>query len=208
MRHASAPRHIERLLQALGADTEFRNEVLGDLAEEYALRAEWDGARDATRWYRREAARVAPYLLRDWARGLRWRGASRLAGAVAASSVCMIVLESILTTGLRELAVAVTLAPWLGGQFGLVAIPATMFLWSAADGALAGFLAARFNRRAPLPTVLASCVVLTGGLLIMNAVIGRGMIPLWFQIPNAAALAIGVLAGGVLNVRLRRMTST
>ena len=208
MRHASAPRHVERLLQGFGADTEFCNDIIGDLAEEHALRVEWDGAAAARRWYRREALRVAPYLLRDWARNLRWRGARQLAGAAIASSVCTIVLERIFRFFVWHAATELGNAyPALGallkpeGTLGIALVVATMYLWTAADGAVAGFLAARFNRRAPLPSVLASCAVLTGGMLVMNAIIGRGMVPLWFQIPNALALATGTLAGGILEVR-------
>lgn len=71
------PRAAERLLEGLGADAEYREALLGDLAEEYATRLAYDGPGAARRWYRREALRVAPHLLRDWTRRLRWRGAAR-----------------------------------------------------------------------------------------------------------------------------------
>ena len=41
------PRVAEAVLESLGAQPEFRDDVLGDLAEELAIRAGWDGERAA-----------------------------------------------------------------------------------------------------------------------------------------------------------------
>lgn len=77
--HATPPRAIapratraeaaslaERLLQSLGAEHDFAEAVLGDLAEEYAIRTARDGAAAARRWYAREALRSAPHLVWSW----------------------------------------------------------------------------------------------------------------------------------------------
>lgn len=40
-------RAVERLLEALGAEPEFRDALLGDLTEELAIRAAYDGERAA-----------------------------------------------------------------------------------------------------------------------------------------------------------------
>jgi|SRR5688500_1987509 len=45
------PRLAEAILESLGAQPEFRDDVLGDLAEELAIRSAWDGEREARRWY-------------------------------------------------------------------------------------------------------------------------------------------------------------
>ena len=74
----SPPRYAERLLEALGADPYLREVVLGDLAEEHALRAQWEGEPAARRWYDREGLRAVPFLLRGWWR--RLRPAGRVAG--------------------------------------------------------------------------------------------------------------------------------
>lgn len=58
----------ERLLQALGADPDFAEGVLGDLAEEYAFRAARDGISAARWWYSLEVLRSAPHFLRSWFR--------------------------------------------------------------------------------------------------------------------------------------------
>ncbi|HEX7242371.1 MAG TPA: permease prefix domain 2-containing transporter, partial [Longimicrobiaceae bacterium] len=57
------PRTAERLLEALGAEPELRDALLGDLAEDFATRAADQGERAARRRYWREALRAAPYLL-------------------------------------------------------------------------------------------------------------------------------------------------
>jgi hypothetical protein len=55
----------ERLLAGIGADPEFIEAVVGDLAEEYAERAERDGVGVARAWYAREWLRTAPHVLRS-----------------------------------------------------------------------------------------------------------------------------------------------
>lgn len=81
----------ERVLLALGVDPDFAEAVLGDLAEEYALRALSDGAGAARWWYAREALRSAPHLvqnsLRRWLRHLNPRERARLAAYLAAGIV-------------------------------------------------------------------------------------------------------------------------
>ena len=62
-RHApdrsTSDRRADRVLQALGVDRAYAEDVLGDLAEEYALRAARDGAGAARWWYVGEALRSA-----------------------------------------------------------------------------------------------------------------------------------------------------
>ena len=89
MSHLPVPHRMERLLEALGADTEVRDAVIGDLAEEFAIRAEMDGVGAARRWYFRESLRVAPYLVRDWWRGLTARDAWYFTRVVGVSSVAL-----------------------------------------------------------------------------------------------------------------------
>lgn len=56
---------VERILTGLGADPRFVESVLGDLAEEYALRADRDGQGSARAWYVRESLRAAPHVMRS-----------------------------------------------------------------------------------------------------------------------------------------------
>ncbi|MGI8508211.1 MAG: hypothetical protein ACR2MQ_02675 [Gemmatimonadaceae bacterium] len=88
----------ERLLQALGADPDFVEAVLGDLAEEYALRAGRDGVGAARWWYGREALRSAPHVVRSWLRHARQhepaRLAAYLAGVVVTSFIVLLALQT------------------------------------------------------------------------------------------------------------------
>ena len=63
-----SPSKTERSLIALGVDPYFVDAVLGDLAEEYDLRAVRDGASVARWWYTREMLRATPYFIRNWFR--------------------------------------------------------------------------------------------------------------------------------------------
>jgi hypothetical protein len=73
----------DSLLASLGADPGFAEDVLGDLAEEYTLRAARDGALAARCWYLREALRSAPHLVRHAVRHLSPGGRARLAMSLA-----------------------------------------------------------------------------------------------------------------------------
>jgi hypothetical protein len=67
----AVPRVAQGLLESLCPASAFRDAVLGDLAEEFAFRAQRNGLSAARRWYYRETVRAAPYLVRDWVRGAR-----------------------------------------------------------------------------------------------------------------------------------------
>ena len=71
--------HAVRLLRYLGADPQFVDDVLGDLAEEYASRAAHDGAWLARLWYVREAVRSTPYVLTSALRRAGRRERTRIA---------------------------------------------------------------------------------------------------------------------------------
>ena len=73
----------ERLLQALGAQATLAEDVLGDLAEEYALRTARDGMGAARWWYTREALRSAPHLVRSAMRNRSPGERARLAAWLA-----------------------------------------------------------------------------------------------------------------------------
>src|SRR3569832_2455305 len=61
-----APQRAEAFLTALGADESLTNDVLGDLAEEFAERVTWQGRSQARWWYYRQVVTVTPLFLRDW----------------------------------------------------------------------------------------------------------------------------------------------
>ena len=152
------PRRMERLLESFGADTEFRDAVIGDLAEEFAIRASEDGVHAARRWYRREALRVAPYLVRDWWRGLRGKDRWYYARTVVLSGVALYLFD--LGTRLAMYAIDPGLrSVWDAlrefGDAGLFLFPVLMLVWTLVDGVFGGYIAARIGRRAPLTSALA-----------------------------------------------------
>jgi hypothetical protein len=84
----------ERLLLALGIDPALVEAVLGDLAEEYEMRATRDGPHEASRWYAREILRSAPHLALNAARRLdtRRRLLVLVGLAVAAAALSCVLL--------------------------------------------------------------------------------------------------------------------
>jgi len=106
------PRFLEQLLASLGATPAFREPLLGDLAEEFALRAARDGTQAARGWYRREALRSAPHLLHDGVRHLRARDLVHLAGVVLSAwvllaTVVLLVALPLASAALRAMGVDV-----------------------------------------------------------------------------------------------------
>ena len=187
MSDSSAPRWIEHILEALGADADFRDAVIGDLAEEYGLRVRWDGPAAARRWYYQESVRLAPYLVHDWWRGLRPKDGGYFASVIVRASMCMLALEWLL-----KLTV-----PGIEGALGAVAVgPAIPLIWTLVDGAFAGYVAAWLGRRAPLASALSLGFVWIVLMIVMQ---GR-FVPLWFRAANTAAMAGGMFIGGVIRV--------
>jgi hypothetical protein len=148
------PKTAERLLEALGAEPEFREALLGDLAEELAIRAAYEGERAARRWYWGAALRVAPHLLRNWAR--RPRDVARLAGSVAAAYLLLGVGVWVVLAAV-EVAVerigGPTTFPWHDPQPGALALWG-MLLGFTAVATAGGWVASRLEDRAPAVAVL------------------------------------------------------
>lgn len=189
------PRRTERLLESLGANTDFREAVMGDLAEEFALRASLDGERAARRWYHRESLRVTPHLLRNWWRGLGAQDAWYFGRVAVITLAATTMLEFALGLAAAGLGLYAGLFARLGTE-GSLLLPLLMLVWTLLDGALAGCLAARLGQRAPLVSVL---VVGAMGALVMVPVLAQQpLIPLLFRMVNLSTFAVGLLAGGVL----------
>jgi hypothetical protein len=190
---SAPPRTAERLLAALGADPELRDLFLGDLAEEHAIRAAYDGERAARRWYWREAFRVAPYLLRDAAGRLRGRDVARLAVAVLTAYLCATIVGGVVY------AAAVRTVMPLG--FGPGTLSALLAL-NVATHVLGGYIAAALDGRRPLVAALALGLAWSGARLVITAADGNDT-PDWAVWVGAGRLALSVAAvalGGVLRV--------
>jgi hypothetical protein len=189
------PRTAELLLESLGVRSTFHEALLGDLAEEFALRVERDGVAPARRWYYRESVRVAPHLLRAWGRGLHARDLRRLASLVFAS-YCFTIMLIFLGT-----MVAGSVADLFGSPRGL-APHRSPALWLSVGGVCtltAGYIAAWLDSRAPLANTVAlgvawSCVGLAG------AVTGGNALPGAYRVCLLIMLFVGPPLGGVLRV--------
>lgn len=193
-----APRRVEALLESLGADHDFTSEVLGDLAEEFALRVRWDGRAAARRWYYREALRTAPYLLADWARNFAGRDASSVVRAVVAGTVAGLGLDVFIKSSMMWLTfhvTGITFNAYWNHWMGLGSlIPYAIYLgWTMVVGLGSGFAAGVAGRRAPI----VHAVIVTG--IWAALMLGTGMrVPRPFLFSNVASMAVSMLCGGVL----------
>lgn len=88
----------ERLLHVIGADPRFTDPVLGDLYEEYALRATRDGIVAARWWYGGEVLRSAPHFLNSWLRYASRHERARLTAVVGGLTVTSLVILIALLT--------------------------------------------------------------------------------------------------------------
>ena len=195
------PVTVERLLEALSTKTDFRDGILGDLAEKFALRAEREGAAAARRWYYREAIRATPHLLRHWARGLRAPDVRHMADIVIASFVfaetLLFFLELTVTSVTKALGVypiILTQAP--AGRI----LPAVALTLLAMGAIMGGWIAAWFDERTPLVNALALGVAWSCVIIVMSAIVGTRE-PIWYTVCATALVAAGTTIGGIVHVR-------
>lgn len=76
-----------------------------------------------------------------------------------------------------------------------------LFLSAAAGGYLSAWLAALFAAANPLLNVLGLAIIVLA-LGALNALQSRGKLPIWLQLAQVALSPIGVLAGGLLRLRV------
>jgi len=200
------PRTTERLLAGLGAKPEFRDALLGDLAEEFASRVESDGIVSATRWYHREALRAVPHLLRSWLRSARVGDLGHLLGVIAAAYTGMLVTVMIVAA----VGLSVLRAMGYDGRLLAPSIVASSAILSGVlllGGVLCvvgGYLAAWLDSRAPLVTAAAfGMLLLLVALAVPHLVVGPvpSSFPQWYLMAVPVVELVGTIAGGVLRVR-------
>ena len=193
------PRVAELLLESLGAQAAFRDSLLGDLAEEFALHVERDGIGAARRWYYRESIRATPYLLRDWARGLRSRDLSHLAGVVLSSYVFLVMLAGFFAAVVRSTIVTFGVPLDLRlVRTGDVLLHAIGLPLGAIGAMMGGYIAAWLHDRAPLVSALALGVVWSCIDLLVLRIIGST--PAWYQFAVPVVVLVGTATGGALRV--------
>jgi hypothetical protein len=194
------PATVERLLEALGTKTDFRDGILGDLAEEFALRAERDGAAAARRWYYRESIRASPHLLRDWARGLRAPDVRHLADVVIPSFVFAETLLFFVELTVVSVTKALGLSLVVFGPPGGPIVRVVGLTLLAMGAIMGGWIAAWFDERTPLINALALGMAWSCGIIVMSAIVGTRE-PIWYPVCATAMVVAGTTIGGILRVR-------
>jgi hypothetical protein len=200
------PRWMNRLLQATGADPEFRDDVLGDMADEFMIRLAYDGEDEARRWYVREGLRTLPHLARNWlmqgprapfgylARTvLKAYGLTSLVAGVAFGIVSAVLA----TTGASHDANGPALFIRVLGLPGFLALAMSLAVFG-------GFTAARLGKRAPF-----ACAIGLGAFWSGLAIAGSAIVfllhlpvfpPLTWLAAEAALVMLGTTLGGVWRV--------
>ena len=220
MTETHPPRVAEAILESFGADAELRDAILGDLAQEHAVRRERYGQRGARLWYYRQAVLAAPTLLRSWLSSARWADARRLMSVVGLAYVITMMIEvgAFLAIG----AVVVEARSFLdGGLLGrsgflaailastkaqlLVALVAGIF-----GPTCAGYLAASFEEKRPMigaaAFAAASAVFIVAGIVVTSivpipAIRLNTSVFIAMRLAAIPFIAMFCLAGGALRVR-------
>jgi hypothetical protein len=198
------PRRIEALLHALGVDAPYRDAILGDLAEEFAIRVEEQSVDEARRWYRRQAARTAPHLLRQWAR--------RLSGFDVAQIIAFTFIY-LFVNMLVRLGIQTGVVLWFGVRPDHVYVigyawhdlviagapEVTLgYLAAAAGSVFVGYVLSRLEPRAPLATAIV--VGLGIGVVTGTGLASNSALPLWLRLSLPPLFAAGTIAGAALRV--------
>jgi hypothetical protein len=211
LKTTGVPRVAETLLQSLGADREFTDDVLGDLAEEFAIRRQWDSPSAVRWWYYREAVRTAPHLLRDWLRRLRPRDTRPLVWAVGAAFVT----SRVLVTGLSYVTFWITDIPLYAYMRhlqttgdGLMWLILAIVARQIVPAVVAGFVAGRSNARAALPNSLltAAALVLSSTAVLLAAGAPPRLVMILTAV-NTGRITLCCLAGGLAAALWRRASS-
>ena len=200
------PRLAEAVLESLGAQPEFRDDVLGDLAEELAIRAEWDGERAARRWYYGEALRVAPHLLRNWAGTLRLRDVTRLLSVALTSHVLVATIMLTVIAVVRSVAGhanVLSALQWLAQREGLPL--AVNLAVGTLVGIGAGYIAGWLHRRAPVVAGLALGALWSiVGLIVFGVLANQ---PAWYVFTMPFVTIAATATGGALRASVAQRES-
>lgn len=190
------PRFTETVLMSLGASPEYRDAVLGDMAEELEWRAGYDGERVARRWYYREALRSIPHLLGNAVRETRWRGVARIANHVVTAWILSSILAMVV--GLTTISATRLLFP--GGPRMTVAVAV---LLTTATSVLGGYIAAWLDRDTPLVSAAAFGVTLGIAQISATLVMPPEVGGLWLLAVVPPLRVTFAIAGALLQLRRR-----
>lgn len=191
------PRALESIIRSLGADPYLADVVLGDLAEEFAERAAFDGELEARRWYATEAIRSVPHLLRSALARLRVGDVPRLVGIALFSWLALLPIS------LTALAIVATVLRLLGVDVDVQLMTrsssfiAVAMLAMPLAGLAGGYVAAWRNARAPLIGAAAFGLVLTSINLIAGF-FAPSPLPPTYRVTALAMFNAAAIVGGVI----------
>lgn len=207
---SSPPRFAQAMLESLGAAPEFRDAILGDLAQEFAARSDRYGKHAAQLWYYREALRTAPHLVRNWIGSAGLKEARRLLNVVGLSYVLTLMIQTVMAFGVS--------ATWTAAREGL-GLPAAStsvivggaLLLTLTRPVIAGYIAASLSDESPMIAAIATgftwVMVSVITTLVSHLTVSLGAtavrVPLWTMGFGILTILVGSLAGGSLQV-LRR----
>jgi hypothetical protein len=197
------PLTAERLLQGLSARTDFRDGILGDLAEEYAERAEREGVPAARRWYYREAVRAVPHLLLHWARSLRVREVRRLVNVLFASYFLVMMFIAVLTIMVRSTLETLGMS---AGFLAALSQPSGTFgglVMVAVAATLMGYCAASLDKKTPFASAI-FLGMLWSSAGILTLFIAGIHDSAWYFVAGAIVMVVGTTVGGMLQIRNTR----
>lgn len=198
--HAPPP-ILESLLEAFGAQSTFRDAVIGDLAEEYALRAERDGRSAALRWYAQQAARTAPHLLRSWSRqpGIVRRLARVVGLAYAMGTIAQVILLLIAIALMNGAGISKDVMQHAFMDLHPRVVAGVLLLQSIAP-LLGGFIAARLDRNSPLVSAFILGVVWSVAFLASSSFIPVAGVPDWWRFATFGIVLAGTWMSGLVGV--------
>jgi hypothetical protein len=186
------------MLASLGADPYLRDVVLGDLAEEFATRLEFDGAPAARRWYLGEAIRNIPFLLRSWRRGATWRDVPRILGIAAKAYGLLLLIGLLLDTIGFAAWVVLDLPPLRQLVLNTGAAAFVSLSLAVMVSCLGGYFAAKLDDRTPIVSAVSFGVLWAAVDSIIAAAAGFG--PPWYRMLLPLIFVAGTLAGGLFRV--------
>lgn len=199
---------IEALLSSLGARPTYRDAVLGDLAEEFAMRATEQGTPAAKRWYRREALRTAPHLLLDWGRHLTPRDCGRVTLVAVAGGLTLRLLDLLIVTaivmslGVVPDSIDIINVAWRDVVRDMPALAAFGVTLIQLAPVVVGFLAASLYPRGRVPAALVVATVVAGSGMFLLLLVVPEPLPLRVTVVAPLWMAVRILLGGIVRATL------
>jgi hypothetical protein len=191
--HPTTP---ELVIDGLISDPSIRDDILGDLAEEWAERRERDGIHSANWWYCMQGFRAVPHLVLAWWIRTPWYV---LVSAIVAGIVIRTVIGLVGVVVLMLVAIALRFVGMEGWP-----VTALASLGTASCAFAGGALIARLFRRSPMPAVFWLTLVVFLSAVTVTDPIDGGLVAYWYPLSDKLFSIPATMAGGILFVYLSR----